>query len=351
MTLMGWLQIGLMVAAVALVVKPLGIYMARVFSGERTLLAPVLGPVESLFYGASGVDAKKEQGWLGYTLAMLAFSIAGFVSLYLMQSIVTRMLGRIAGWAFVAMAAGLCSFGIYLGRFLRFNSWDVIAKPGKLAASISSVATGETGQPHQLAFLALFATFLFIAYVMLYALTHCPRQLAGRLNRITQNQWRLYDSRTTNWYQPFGSRDSDGALAAVGSPGVFKAGKLVFPAYRRFPQGSGTCSTPPSTVDRSEITRARITTHACQQRRVGFHGTQLSRLVTRQYQSARPVNQARQSRNYGPDYRRDHPVGTTGRNHLLPDVLCQNQFVRGAAGPKLVHRWRNRLDAGRTPHG
>jgi len=100
--------------------------------------------------------------------------ILGFVSLYLMQSIVTRMLGRVAGWAFVAVAAGLCSFGIYLGRFLRFNSWDVIAKPGKLVESISSVATGQTGQPHHLAFLALFATFLFIAYVMLYALTHLP---------------------------------------------------------------------------------------------------------------------------------------------------------------------------------
>jgi len=100
--------------------------------------------------------------------------ILGFVSLYLMQSIVTRMLGRIAGWAFVAVAAGLCSFGIYLGRFLRFNSWDVIAKPGRLAESIGSFAVGQAGQPHHFAFLALFATFLFIAYVMLYALTHLP---------------------------------------------------------------------------------------------------------------------------------------------------------------------------------
>ena len=83
MTLLGWLQIGLMVAAVALVVKPLGIYMARVFSGERTFMTPVLGPVERLFYSISGVERYKEQGWLGYTLAMLAFSIAGFGSLYL----------------------------------------------------------------------------------------------------------------------------------------------------------------------------------------------------------------------------------------------------------------------------
>ncbi len=83
MTPMGWLQIGLMVAAVALLVKPLGLYMATVFEGRRNFLTPVLGPVEAVFYGISGVKPDKEQGWLGYTLAMLAFSIAGFVSLFL----------------------------------------------------------------------------------------------------------------------------------------------------------------------------------------------------------------------------------------------------------------------------
>lgn len=98
----------------------------------------------------------------------------GFVSLYLMQSVVTRMLGRAAGWLFVAGAAGLGSFGIYLGRFLRFNSWDVVAKPAELYQGISSVANGQFAQQGHFAFLALFATFIFIAYVMLYALTHLP---------------------------------------------------------------------------------------------------------------------------------------------------------------------------------
>jgi uncharacterized membrane protein len=100
--------------------------------------------------------------------------ILGFVSLYLMQSVVTRMLGRTAGWLFVAGATGLCSFGIYLGRFLRFNSWDVVAKPGKLYDGISSVANGQFAQQGHFAFLALFAAFIFITYVMLYALTHLP---------------------------------------------------------------------------------------------------------------------------------------------------------------------------------
>jgi K+-transporting ATPase ATPase A chain len=56
--------------------------MARVFSGERTFLSPVLAPVERGFYAMAGVSPEREQGWLSYTLAMLAFSAAGFASLY-----------------------------------------------------------------------------------------------------------------------------------------------------------------------------------------------------------------------------------------------------------------------------
>ena len=93
--------------------------------------------------------------------------ILGFVSHYLMQMVVTRMLGRAAGWLFVAGTAGLASFGIYLGRFLGFNSWDVVAKPAELYQGISSVANGQYSHPGPFAFLAMFATFIFIAYLML----------------------------------------------------------------------------------------------------------------------------------------------------------------------------------------
>jgi K+-transporting ATPase ATPase A chain len=82
MTLVGWLQISLLFLAVLLVIKPLGLYMARVFSGERTLLSPVLGRLERDLYRVSGINPEKEQSWLGYTLAMLAFSLAGFLVLY-----------------------------------------------------------------------------------------------------------------------------------------------------------------------------------------------------------------------------------------------------------------------------
>lgn len=82
MSLIGWLQIGLLVAVTAALVKPLGLYMARVFSGERTFLTPLLAPMERFFYAAGGVDRQREQSWLGYAMAMLAFSAAGLAFLY-----------------------------------------------------------------------------------------------------------------------------------------------------------------------------------------------------------------------------------------------------------------------------
>ncbi|MBN9091564.1 MAG: potassium-transporting ATPase subunit KdpA [Reyranella sp.] len=82
MTVNGWLQIALFCAIVTLLVKPLGRYMTRVFSGERTFLSPVLGPVERGIYWLSGVDDRREQGWVVYAVAMLLFSLAGFLLLY-----------------------------------------------------------------------------------------------------------------------------------------------------------------------------------------------------------------------------------------------------------------------------
>ncbi|MFN7101193.1 MAG: potassium-transporting ATPase subunit KdpA [Pseudorhizobium sp.] len=82
MTIIGWLQISLLFLAVLVVIKPLGLYMARVFSGEATFLQPVLGPIERGFYRMSGVDPQTEQGWRAYTVSMLMFSLAGFLVLY-----------------------------------------------------------------------------------------------------------------------------------------------------------------------------------------------------------------------------------------------------------------------------
>src|SRR5215510_8410767 len=85
MTVNGALQITLYLALVVLLIKPIGIYMARVFNGERTWLDPVLRPIERVIYWTSGVDPRQEQHWTTYTAAMLIFNLVGLVLLYAMQ--------------------------------------------------------------------------------------------------------------------------------------------------------------------------------------------------------------------------------------------------------------------------
>jgi K+-transporting ATPase ATPase A chain len=82
MTVIGWIQIFLYCAIIAALVKPLGWYMTRVFSGERTLLSPILRPVETGIYWLGGVDERREQHWLTYTVAMLLFHVGGFLIIY-----------------------------------------------------------------------------------------------------------------------------------------------------------------------------------------------------------------------------------------------------------------------------
>src|SRR5215475_12713981 len=85
MTTNGWLQIILYCVLVTAPVIPLGAYMFKVFSGERTLLSPVLAPVETLFYRAAGVDAAREQNWVSYAVGMLLFNFVGFLAVYALQ--------------------------------------------------------------------------------------------------------------------------------------------------------------------------------------------------------------------------------------------------------------------------
>src|ERR1700674_5357665 len=85
MTANGWLQIVLLCGAVLLLTKPLGLYMFKVFSGERTWLSPVLRPVERGLYSVSGVDEEKEQGWLAYAISLLLFSIIGIMVTYVLE--------------------------------------------------------------------------------------------------------------------------------------------------------------------------------------------------------------------------------------------------------------------------
>ena len=85
MTINGWIQIAIYFVVLTALVVPLGRFMARVFEGERTFLSPVLQPVEAVLYRLAGVDQKREQHWITYTVAMLFFNAAGFLVVYGLQ--------------------------------------------------------------------------------------------------------------------------------------------------------------------------------------------------------------------------------------------------------------------------
>src|SRR3989454_8219652 len=87
MTANGWLQIAIFLALVLAVTKPLGIFMACVFSREHTFLDLVLRPVERLLYRLTGVDEDHEMRWTEYAFAMLLFSVVSMVVLYVQQRV------------------------------------------------------------------------------------------------------------------------------------------------------------------------------------------------------------------------------------------------------------------------
>jgi len=85
MTPNGWLQILLYFAVILLAAKPAGVFMAKVFSGERTFIDPVMRPVEKLLYKLARVDEKREMRWTEYSIAMLLFSAVSMLVLYLLE--------------------------------------------------------------------------------------------------------------------------------------------------------------------------------------------------------------------------------------------------------------------------
>ncbi|HCJ34649.1 MAG TPA: potassium-transporting ATPase subunit KdpA [Ktedonobacter sp.] len=79
------LQVLIFLVLVLLITKPMGLYLTRVFGGNHTWLSPVFVPIERLFYRLSGINPEEEQKWTGYVIAMLVFSVAGMLLLYVIE--------------------------------------------------------------------------------------------------------------------------------------------------------------------------------------------------------------------------------------------------------------------------
>ncbi len=107
--------------------------------------------------------------WFSWTGLLL-----GLVSLYLMHYIIQRMFGRATGWAFVFIVSGLSSFGVYLGRFVRFNSWDLLNDPKEIVVTILGMAIDPSMR--LIAFTILFAVFYLFVYLTLYSFAHLVRE-------------------------------------------------------------------------------------------------------------------------------------------------------------------------------
>jgi len=119
---------------------------------------------------AHGVVLHLYDAMMVFAFAMTGLCIA-FLSLWLIHRLVERRAGTTAGWVFVAAIAGLSGFGVFLGRFPRWNSWDIVTRPGELFATLALHAQDPLSHPRAIGMTLMMGTLFAIAYLMLYALT------------------------------------------------------------------------------------------------------------------------------------------------------------------------------------
>jgi len=111
--------------------------------------------------------------WFSWTGLLL-----GIISLYLMQDIVHREFGRWVGWFMVFIVSALSSIGVYIGRFLRWNSWDILTDPAGIAREFLSGA--QDPSLRSIGFTVIFTGFFLFVYLTLYAFARLLQEPAPR---------------------------------------------------------------------------------------------------------------------------------------------------------------------------
>jgi len=112
--------------------------------------------------------------WASWTGMLL-----GVISLYLIQDIIIRRAGRIAGWIFVFVISVLSSFGIYIGRFVRLNSWDILQDPAETTQEILGIIIDPSMR--LAAFTLLYTFFFLFIFLLLYSFSHMLREQTIRI--------------------------------------------------------------------------------------------------------------------------------------------------------------------------
>lgn len=109
--------------------------------------------------------------WVGF--------FAGFVSLYILQNIARKVFGNIVSWLFVMLSIGLGSFGVFLGRFVRWNSWDVFTSPKTVTYDILNRVIDPLADKWSLLFTVMFSAFSLFTYLLLYAFSKLHKEWEG----------------------------------------------------------------------------------------------------------------------------------------------------------------------------
>ncbi len=116
--------------------------------------------------------------WCSWTGMLL-----GVISLYLMQDIIRRSFGRTVGWIFVFVISALSSFGMYIGRFVRLNSWDILQDPAETAVRILGLVIDPSMR--LAAFTFLYTFFFLFVFLLLYSLSHMIIGIQDSSDQIT----------------------------------------------------------------------------------------------------------------------------------------------------------------------
>ena len=116
--------------------------------------------------------------WASWTGMLL-----GVISLYLMQEIIIRTFGRVPGWVFVFAISLLSSFGIYIGRFVRLNSWDILQNPTEVGQQILGLVIDPSMR--LAAFTILYTIFFLFVFLLLYSFSHMLTEQSSPIDERT----------------------------------------------------------------------------------------------------------------------------------------------------------------------
>lgn len=116
-------------------------------------------------------------GWCSWTGMLL-----GVISLYLMQDIIFRTFNRATGWVFVFAISASSSFGMYIGRFVRLNSWDILQNPAETTMEILGLVIDPSMR--LAAFTILYTLFFLFVFLLLYSFSHMLTEQSARSQEI-----------------------------------------------------------------------------------------------------------------------------------------------------------------------